>query len=144
MPALSSTMTEGKIVWWVKLEGEIDEARSKSSNSSTLSSPSSLAEISDSPPPLPTPLAVALLEKVEVAVVSVHPASVGGKRVMASPYAKKLAKELKIDLSGMVGNGINGRIVAKDVEVAAVAASGGGAVLTEVPKPSVVGVTPTM
>ncbi|XP_059630873.1 dihydrolipoyllysine-residue acetyltransferase component 5 of pyruvate dehydrogenase complex, chloroplastic-like [Cornus florida] len=192
MPALSSTMTEGKIVSWVKSEGdklskgesvvvvesdkadmdvetfydgylaaimvdeggvaavgsaiallaeneeEIDEARSKASNSSTSSSPSSSAEISDSPPPPAT----ASPEKVEVAAVSMHPASVGGKRVVASPYAKKLAKDLKVALSGMVGSGPNGRIVAKDVEAAAAAASGGGAVLTEVPKPSV-GVAPT-
>lgn len=38
---------------------------------------------------------------------------------MASPYAKKLAKELKVDLSGVVGSGPMGRIVAKDVEAAA-------------------------
>lgn len=38
---------------------------------------------------------------------------------MASPYAKKLAKELKVDLSGVVGTGPMGRIVAKDVEARA-------------------------
>lgn len=38
---------------------------------------------------------------------------------MASPYAKKLAKELKVDLSSVVGSGPMGRIVAKDVEAAA-------------------------
>ncbi|XP_059631916.1 dihydrolipoyllysine-residue acetyltransferase component 5 of pyruvate dehydrogenase complex, chloroplastic [Cornus florida] len=192
MPALSSTMTEGKIVSWVKSEGdklskgesvvvvesdkadmdvetfydgylaaimveeggvaavgsaiallaetedEINQAKSKASSSS-----SSSAAISDSPPAVeksveveaansaPTPPSVV---KSAVAASSVHPASEGGKRVVASPYAKKLAKELKVDLSGVVGSGPMGRIVAKDVEAAAANLA---AVSPEVVKPSV-------
>jgi pyruvate dehydrogenase E2 component (dihydrolipoamide acetyltransferase) len=176
MPALSSTMTEGKIVSWMKSEGdklskgesvvvvesdkadmdvetfydgylaaimvdeggvapvgsaiallaeseaEIAEAKSKASaNSSSSSSP---------PPPPPSPSPIAEPEKigvnvapvaapVAVAVASTHPASEGGKRVVASPYAKKLAKELKVELGRIVGSGPMGRIVAKDVEAAA-------------------------
>ena len=176
MPALSSTMTEGKIVSWMKSEGdklskgesvvvvesdkadmdvetfydgylaaimvdeggvapvgsaiallaeseaEIAEAKSKAcANSSSSSSP---------PPPPPSPSPIAEPEKiavnvapvaapVAVAVVSTHPASKGGKRVVASPYAKKLAKELKVELGRIVGSGPMGRIVAKDVEAAA-------------------------
>ncbi|KAF3445460.1 hypothetical protein FNV43_RR10636 [Rhamnella rubrinervis] len=53
-----------------------------------------------------------------VAVASMHLASVKGKRIVASPYAKKLAKELKVDLGRVVGSGPLGRIVAKDVEAA--------------------------
>jgi pyruvate dehydrogenase E2 component (dihydrolipoamide acetyltransferase) len=178
MPALSSTMTEGKIVSWMKSEGdklskgesvvvvesdkadmdvetfydgylaaimveeggvapvgsaiallaeseaEIDEAKSKASANSSSSS-SSLP-----PPPPPSASPVAEPEKiavnvapvatpVAVAVASTHPASEGGKRVVASPYAKKLAKELKVDLGRVVGSGPMGRIVAKDVEAAA-------------------------
>uniref|UniRef100_A0A5B7AKN6 Dihydrolipoamide acetyltransferase component of pyruvate dehydrogenase complex n=1 Tax=Davidia involucrata TaxID=16924 RepID=A0A5B7AKN6_DAVIN len=199
MPALSSTMTEGKIVSWVRSEGdklskgesvvvvesdkadmdvetfydgylaaimveeggvaavgsaiallaetedEIAEAKSKASSSS---SPSSSPATSDSPPPAlektveagaadsapspPTPVV-----KATVAASSVHPASEGGKRIVASPYAKKLAKDLMVDLSGVAGSGPMGRIVAKDVEAAA--AAGSAAVSTtaaEVPKPS--------
>ncbi|KAG6388810.1 hypothetical protein SASPL_150246 [Salvia splendens] len=33
---------------------------------------------------------------------AVHPASEGGKRVVASPYAKKLAKDLGVDLKGII------------------------------------------
>ncbi|KAI3759088.1 hypothetical protein L6452_06663 [Arctium lappa] len=86
MPTLSSTMTEGKIVSWVKSEGD-------------------------------------KLSKGE------------GKRIVASPYAKKLAKELNIDLSGVVGSGPMGRIVAKDVEVAVVARAVAGAAVAEPTKP---------
>jgi pyruvate dehydrogenase E2 component (dihydrolipoamide acetyltransferase) len=174
MPALSSTMTEGKIVSWMKSEGdklskgesvvvvesdkadmdvetfydgylaaimvdeggvapvgsaiallaeseaEIAEAKSKASaNSSSSSSP---------PPPSPSPIAepekigvnvAPVAAPVAVAVASTHPASEGGKRVVASPYAKKLAKELKVELGRIVGSGPMGRIVAKDVEAAA-------------------------
>uniref|UniRef100_A0A5B7APF5 Dihydrolipoamide acetyltransferase component of pyruvate dehydrogenase complex n=1 Tax=Davidia involucrata TaxID=16924 RepID=A0A5B7APF5_DAVIN len=196
MPALSSTMTEGKIVSWVRSEGdklskgesvvvvesdkadmdvetfydgylaaimvdeggvaavgsaiallaetedEIAEARSKASSPS---SPSSSAATSASPPPPALEAAVANLApsppatvaKATVTASSVHPASAEGKRIVASPYAKKLAKDLKVDLSGVSGSGPMGRIVAKDVEAAA--AAGSAAVSTtaaEVPKPS--------
>ncbi|KAL7618741.1 hypothetical protein Lser_V15G00400 [Lactuca serriola] len=179
MPALSSTMTEGKIVSWVKSEGdklnkgesvvvvesdkadmdvetfydgylaaimveeggvaavgsaiallaetedEIAQAISKAKEQSSSSSSSSPA--APSPPPaettIPDSLAVATVVKAAPvkAVASTHPASDGGKRIVASPYAKKLAKELNVDLSGVVGTGPMGRIVAKDVEAAVVA-----------------------
>nr|GMC62929.1 dihydrolipoyllysine-residue acetyltransferase component 5 of pyruvate dehydrogenase complex, chloroplastic [Ipomoea batatas]GMC64739.1 dihydrolipoyllysine-residue acetyltransferase component 5 of pyruvate dehydrogenase complex, chloroplastic [Ipomoea batatas] len=51
-----------------------------------------------------------------------HLTSEGGKRVVASPYAKKLEKDLGVDLRGLSRSGHSGRIVAKDVEAAAVAA----------------------
>ncbi|RZC73492.1 hypothetical protein C5167_048974 [Papaver somniferum] len=181
MPALSSTMTEGKIVSWTKSEGdklskgesvvvvesdkadmdvetfydgylaaimveeggvaavgsaiaylaetedEIEAARSKANSSSSSSSASPASEtvaaektveapIAIQPPPLAAAPAV-------IAASSVHPASEGGKRIVASPYAKKLAKELSVNLSSVVGSGPMGRIVAKDVEAAAAVAS---------------------
>ncbi|XP_062101333.1 dihydrolipoyllysine-residue acetyltransferase component 5 of pyruvate dehydrogenase complex, chloroplastic [Humulus lupulus] len=181
MPALSSTMTEGKIVSWVKSEGdklakgesvvvvesdkadmdvetfydgylaaimveeggvatvgsaiallaeteaEIDEARAKA-NSSPSSTPSSSAASVAPPEPQAEKIAenvgpvVKTPSPVSVAASSSHPASDGGKRIVASPYAKKLAKELKVDLGRVVGSGPLGRIVAKDVEAAASAA----------------------
>ncbi|KAL7208868.1 hypothetical protein ACSBR1_030577 [Camellia fascicularis] len=191
MPALSSTMTEGKIVSWVKSEGdklskgesvvvvesdkadmdvetfydgylaaimvdeggvatvgsaiallaetedEIAEAKSKASNSSPSSSS---AAASDSPPAVevsaPPPPPVVAKAAPAAAASSVHPASEGGKRIVASPYAKKLAKELNVDLRGVVGSGPMGRIVAKDVEAAAVA--GGAPAATEAEAPKVV------
>lgn len=172
MPALSSTMTEGKIVSWVKSEGdklskgesvvvvesdkadmdvetfydgylaaimvdeggvaavgsaigllaeteeEIQMAKDKASNNvgggQSTAAPVKAA-VSDS-----LPKAVESAPKAKsVSGSSVHPASEGGKRIVASPYAKKLAKELKVDLNGVVGSGPMGRIVAKDVEAAA-------------------------
>ena len=37
-------------------------------------------------------------------------------RIIATPYAKKLAKELGVDLAALAGSGPNGRITAADVE----------------------------
>ncbi|KAF3431931.1 hypothetical protein FNV43_RR26667 [Rhamnella rubrinervis] len=176
MPALSSTMTEGKIVSWVKSEGdklskgesvvvvesdkadmdvetfydgylaaimveeggvanvgsaiallaetesEIAEAKAKANSSS-----SSAATPSPAPEPQPGKIAenvgsapvTQTVKTPPVAVASTHPASEEGRRIVASPYAKKLAKELKVDLARVVGSGPLGRIVAKDVEAAA-------------------------
>lgn len=177
MPALSSTMTEGKIISWVKTEGdklakgesvvvvESDKADMDvesfydgylatiivpEGSSAPVGSPIALlAESEDeislaksqSPTPTssssqetPAAAAATVTEEVSPAAISsssssdagpvkmassIHPASEGGKRVVASPYAKKLAKELGLDLRGVVGSGPNGRIVAKDVEAAA-------------------------
>lgn len=180
MPALSSTMTEGKIVSWIKTEGdklakgesvvvvesdkadmdvetfydgylaaimvdeggvapvgsaiallaetedEISEAKSRAANPSAASG--SGAPPSEPPPEkVPDNVAaaaapVAVAKAAPVVVASTHPASEGGKRIVASPYAKKLAKELNVELGTVVGTGPLGRIVAKDVEAAASAA----------------------
>lgn len=192
MPALSSTMTEGKIVSWVKSEGdklskgesvvvvesdkadmdvetfydgylaaimveeggvaavgsaiallaetedEIAEARSKANTSPSSSPPSPAAaaaapEESVGAPEKAAPVKAAATVTVAKMASSVHPASEGGKRIVASPYAKKLAKELNVDLGNVVGSGLMGRIVAKDVEAAAAA---GVSVAAEDPKPS--------
>lgn len=199
MPALSSTMTEGKIVSWVKSEGEklakgesvvvvesdkadmdvesfydgylaaiiVDEglsaavgstiallaeteeeialAQSKKTSSSAPAS-GSAADSNDAPKVLeetPSPVAAAAAPAVvsvnsNVGAVgsAVHPASEGGKRVVASPYAKKLAKDLGVDLKGIIGSGPNGRVVAKDVEaVLATAKVGGGGAATTATAP---------
>ena len=53
-------------------------------------------------------------------------------RVIATPYAKKLAKDMGIDLANIGGSGPNGRITASDVE----AAKNGGEPTLQPPKPS--------
>ncbi|RZC54146.1 hypothetical protein C5167_013002 [Papaver somniferum] len=179
MPALSSTMTEGKIVSWTKSEGdklskgesvvvvesdkadmdvetfydgylaaimveeggvaavgsaiaylaetedEIEAARSKANSSSSSSSTSPASEMVVAEKPVEAPIAIQppplAAAPALFAASSVHPASEGGKRIVASPYAKKLAKELSVNLSAVVGSGPMGRIVAKDVEAAAAA-----------------------
>lgn len=125
------------IAFLAENEDEIAEAKSKASPNSA-SSPASPAP-SPPPPQAPaessTPSASPPVIKPSAVLTasSAHPASEGGKRIVASPYAKKLAKELKLDLTSVVGTGPMGRIVAKDVEAAA------EKIAVEVPKPSVAG-----
>lgn len=179
MPALSSTMTEGKIVSWIKSEGDklskgdsvvvvesdkadmdvetfydgylakiiVDEGSVAPVGSAIALLAESEAEISDAiakamenPKHKPSGsesvasnvasgVASDVAAPVVVAVkegglsVSDHPAAEVGKRVVASPYAKKLGKELGVDLRNVVGSGPQGRIVAKDVEAAAAVAA---------------------
>lgn len=163
MPALSSTMTEGKIVSWVKSEGdvlskgesvvvvesdkadmdvetfydgilaaivvnegetapvgaaigilaeseeEIAEAKAKAQSkspssaappASSASPPAPKAETPAPPPPPPPP-------------------ADGPRKTVATPYAKKLAKQHKVDIEKVIGTGPYGRITSEDVEKAA-------------------------
>ncbi|KAJ8541643.1 hypothetical protein K7X08_002459 [Anisodus acutangulus] len=189
MPALSSTMTEGKIISWVKTEGdklakgesvvvvESDKADMDvesfydgylatiivpEGSSAPVGSPIALlAESEDEislakaqtptptssssqemtgTPAAATPVAAATAAVSDAGQVkmasSIHPASEGGKRVVASPYAKKLAKDLGLDLRGLVGSGPNGRIVAKDVEAAAASSASIGVGATPAKPPA--------
>ncbi|KAK7310040.1 hypothetical protein RJT34_07240 [Clitoria ternatea] len=160
MPALSSTMTEGKIVSWIKSEGdvlskgdsvvvvesdkadmdvetfydgilaaivvgegetapvgspigllaeteeEISEAKAKAANSSPVTASSPAPATSPSPAPAPAP--------APAKVVSDAP-----RKAVATPYAKKLAKQHKVDIGSVVGTGPYGRVTAADVEKAA-------------------------
>ncbi|MEM6500876.1 MAG: dihydrolipoamide acetyltransferase family protein [Cyanobacteria bacterium P01_C01_bin.89] len=167
MPALSSTMTEGKIVSWEKspgdkvekgetilvvesdkadmdvesfnegflaaivsdagasvavgetialiaeTEAEIEEAKAKAgSGGGAAPAPAAPAASAPAPAaPAPAPVAAA------PAPAPAAPVRTG--RAIASPRAKKLAKQLKVDLNAVIGSGPHGRIIAADVETAA-------------------------
>jgi pyruvate dehydrogenase E2 component (dihydrolipoamide acetyltransferase) len=164
MPALSSTMTEGKIVSWVKqpgdkvekgetvvivesdkadmdvesfyegylativvpagetaavgsaialvaeTEAEIEQAKQQAASGAA---PAPAATAPAAAPP-PEPAAVAT-----TSTANGNGASASSGRTIVSPRARKLAKELKVDLSTLKGSGPHGRIVAEDVEAAA-------------------------
>ncbi len=172
MPALSSTMTEGKIVSWVKspgekvekgetvvvvesdkadmdvesfyegyiatilvpageaapvgaaialvaeTEAEIETAQQQanggSPGTSTEDATTSPGQIADVSATVGTSDSAPL-----VTVESQNGDNRGDGRIMVSPRARKLAKELKVDLSTLKGSGPHGRIVAEDVEAAA-------------------------
>jgi pyruvate dehydrogenase E2 component (dihydrolipoamide acetyltransferase) len=162
MPALSSTMTEGKIVSWVKqpgdkiekgetvvivesdkadmdvesfyegylativvpagetaavgsaialvaeTEAEIEQAKQRSTQAGTQTAAPEAAPVA-SVPATPEP----------VAVTANGNGLAPSGRTIVSPRARKLAKELKVDLATLKGSGPHGRIVAEDVEAAA-------------------------
>jgi pyruvate dehydrogenase E2 component (dihydrolipoamide acetyltransferase) len=170
MPALSSTMTEGKIVSWTKspgdkvekgetvlvvesdkadmdvesfnegylaailvpageeapvgatlglvveTEAEIAEAQAKAGSGGG----SSAAPVPTPAPQQPEPVAIASATAIETTPAPISNGNgKGSGRIIASPRAKKLAKELKVDLATLVGTGPHGRIVAADIESAA-------------------------
>ncbi|MGB7248368.1 MAG: dihydrolipoamide acetyltransferase family protein [Phormidesmis sp.] len=184
MPALSSTMTEGKIVSWAKsagdkvekgetvvvvesdkadmdvesfyegylaiimteagemaqvndaialladTEAEIEEAKQKAVSLNDGKAASSTAQTT-AKAAAPEPAAAQTSETVAAVAQTVAdtktPASQNGAggsagdsgRVVVSPRARKLAKQLKVDLNGLQGSGPHGRIVAQDIEQAA-------------------------
>jgi len=157
MPALSSTMTEGKIVSWVKSPGDkvekgetvvvvesdkadmdvetfyegflahiivqagetapvgsaiafIAETEAEIETAKSLAN-SGGAAASPSPEPVPVAASVGI-----PALASQNGSNHREGRLVASPRARKLAKELKVDLTSLQGSGPYGRIVAEDVE----------------------------
>jgi pyruvate dehydrogenase E2 component (dihydrolipoamide acetyltransferase) len=159
MPALSSTMTEGKIVSWVKSPGDkvekgetvvvvesdkadmdvesfyegylahiivpagesitvgsaiayIAETEAEIATAKSLTNSGGAATpATASPEPIP---ATAAVETLSYQNGSNHREG----RLVVSPRARKLAKELKVDLNKLKGSGPYGRIVAEDVEAA--------------------------
>jgi pyruvate dehydrogenase E2 component (dihydrolipoamide acetyltransferase) len=97
----------------VETEAEIAEAQSKAGSGGAAESPVLAPATAHPPASSPDPIAA------ELTPVSSSPASNGSGRLIASPRAKKLAKDLKIDLATVAGTGPHGRIVAADIEQAA-------------------------
>lgn len=160
MPALSSTMTEGKIVSWVKSPGEkvekgetvvvvesdkadmdvetfyegflahiiveagetapvgsaiafIAETEAEIEQAKSLANSGGVATTTtSSPEPIPATATAATPDGA-----SQNGSNHKEGRLVASPRARKLAKELKVDLTTLQGTGPHGRIVAEDVEV---------------------------
>lgn len=179
MPALSSTMTEGKIVSWTKSPGdkvakgetilivESDKADMDveafyegflgailvnagdsaavgatigylAETEAELAEAQSKAKGSSAAAPAAAPVAAPVSEPVAVSVpapaapvaaavnggngtIATPPAApvVNTGRLVASPRARKLAKQLQVSLDTLSGSGPFGRIVATDVELAA-------------------------
>jgi len=151
MPALSSTMTEGKIVSWVKSPGDkiergetvvivesdkadMDVESFYEGYLATILVPageaapvgSAIALVAETEAEIetaqqqaaaaPAPVAAAIVATPTAAAPIEAPVTVQNGRTIASPRARKLAKELKVDMSTLKGSGPFGRIVAEDVE----------------------------
>ncbi|MBE9158962.1 2-oxo acid dehydrogenase subunit E2 [Nodosilinea sp. LEGE 06152] len=164
MPALSSTMTEGKIVSWVKSPGDriekgetvvIVESDKADMDVESFHEGILAAIVVEAGGTAPVGEAIALLAETEAEVdaakqqAAAKAGAIGGEaapaaaapvavveapapaaqngassgspsdRVVISPRARKLAKDLKVDLTTLQGSGPHGRIVAQDVELAA-------------------------
>merc|ERR1719238_1392778 len=161
MPALSSTMTEGKISQWLMNigdkvevgdmllvvesdkadmdvesyeEGYLAAILTPEGESAAVGAPVALLAANEADiekvaaagaagagaaPAAAAPAAAAPAPSAPApsapAPAAAAPAPAGG-RVVASPFAKKLAEDKGVDLNGVVGTGPEGRITAEDVE----------------------------
>ncbi|MBW4578327.1 MAG: 2-oxo acid dehydrogenase subunit E2 [Tildeniella nuda ZEHNDER 1965/U140] len=170
MPALSSTMTEGKIVSWTKEPGDkvekgetvvVVESDKADMDVESFYEGYLGAIVVPAGETAPVGEAIALIVETEAEIATAQQQAVGqtpaapvetagaiadtssigdpkqeslaavaapalqngsstapNGRVAVSPRARKLAKELKVDLSTLRGSGPHGRIVAEDVEAA--------------------------
>jgi pyruvate dehydrogenase E2 component (dihydrolipoamide acetyltransferase) len=129
-----STANVGEpIAYIAESEAEIDEAKTKAGGgggggAAPEPEAAPAPEAAAAPTPTPEPQAAAPEAPTPTpAAAAPAPAPTPVKRtdgrVIATPYAKKRAKELGVDLSTLAGSGPNGRITATDVETAK---SGGG------------------
>jgi pyruvate dehydrogenase E2 component (dihydrolipoamide acetyltransferase) len=167
MPALSPTMERGKLVKWLKKEGDrvrpgdviaeietdkatmeveaVDEGTlgrivvAEGTDDVAVNSPIGVllgegenAAGPEATPakPLPSTVAasggglqpalpagpVAATAKPEPAIIATPAQQTNGARVIASPLARRLAKEKGVQLGGVKGTGPKGRIVARDIE----------------------------
>uniref|UniRef100_A0A0A9DTH7 Pco128534b n=1 Tax=Arundo donax TaxID=35708 RepID=A0A0A9DTH7_ARUDO len=120
MPVGESAPVGSAIALLAESEEENPVAQSEATSFSSSASPpppqETAAQEASPPPPPPPPAPVAVS-----APAPPSPATQGGARVVASPYAKKLAEDLGVNLFSVRGSGPGGRIVAKDVESAAAA-----------------------
>src|SRR5437868_529691 len=98
MEALSPTMEEGRLVKWLKNEGD----------------PSTPPQEKVAPR---TPMPHADAHASEQAP---HAADNGG-RVLSSPLARRMAAEAGLELEQVRGSGPGGRIIRRDIEAAAAA-----------------------
>ncbi len=126
MPKLGLTMTEGSVGKWLKAEkdtisvGEplLEVATDKLTN--TIESPINgvlhkiLVEEGQSVPCL-SPIAIIGDADEKLDDLAEKPEDIN-KKVIASPAAKKLAKEKSVDLNKVTPTGPNGRITLEDVE----------------------------
>jgi len=154
LPALSPTMTEGKIVKWLKKEGDsvssgeaIAEVETDKSNLEVESFDDGvLLKIlvpEGETGKVGAPIAVigAKGEKVQASAApakAAAPAPAAAEdngRLRASPLAKRMAREEGLDLAAVQGSGPSGRIVKRDVE-AAIGQSGQAAATARAPAPA--------
>lgn len=159
MPALSSTMTEGKIVSWTAAEGDrvakgdpvvVVESDKADMDVETFHDGIVAAVLvpAGGTAPVGAPIALLAESEEEVALARSRaqalsqgqsqqltppphaadavsappppaPVAASKTRGIATPYAKKLAKQHRVDIAGVVGTGPHGRVTAADVETAA-------------------------
>jgi pyruvate dehydrogenase E2 component (dihydrolipoamide acetyltransferase) len=104
------TVAVGTVIAWIGEPGE-DVPDTGGNNAAAAEPPAAQPAEAAAPEAPAEPEAPAQPEES-----GAEPAPSGNGRIKASPYARKRASELGVDLAGVRGSGPGGRIVAQDVE----------------------------
>lgn len=96
-------------------EAELEEAKTKAKAADSGSSKPEASAVTPTPPPATATPAPAIAQPPP----STSAAPAGPRKTVATPFAKKLAKQHKVDIASVVGTGPFGRITPADVEAAA-------------------------
>ncbi len=170
MPALSPTMTEGKLAKWHVKEGDtvkagqviceietdkatmeveavdegvigklliaegtegvpvntpiailLEEGEDKSAIKDASAAPAATKPAAAAPAPAP---AAPAKPAAPAPIAKPAPAPSSGERIFASPLAKRMAEQAKLDLSRIKGSGPHGRIVKDDIDKAVASGTG--------------------
>ena len=115
VPSGSTDVAVGSPIM-VLVEDEADVPAFAAFTVAAEAAPAAAAEAAPAPPP-PPPAAPPAAAPVAAAPVVAAPvaAAASGERVVASPFARKIAREAGLDISAVGGSGPGGRIVADDV-----------------------------
>ena len=114
MPHLSDSMEEGTIVQWLVAEGDaVTEGQELVEVETDKATGTYESELNGTV----LTLNAAVGDTVAVgAVIAVVGDGNGGRRVKASPLARRIAAELGVDLATLTGSGPHGRVIRSDVE----------------------------
>jgi pyruvate dehydrogenase E2 component (dihydrolipoamide acetyltransferase) len=130
MPRLSDSMTEGTIVRWLKAEGdEVERGEEIVEVETDKATVGYEAEVSGTLSIRQPEGAVVAVGALIAEIRAGEPGSAGARaevRVKASPLARRLARDLGVELSGLSGSGPHGRVIKRDVMAAAGNGGGGG------------------
>ncbi|MEZ5781332.1 MAG: pyruvate dehydrogenase complex dihydrolipoamide acetyltransferase [Rhizobiaceae bacterium] len=107
-----------------------DGAQPSSKSSKSEPAPAKSEEAPSKPQPAAAEQAPASSKTESAPAKPSEPAEKDGKRVFASPLARRIAKETGVDVAALKGSGPHGRVVRADVEAAA---AGGGAKASAAP-----------
>jgi pyruvate dehydrogenase E2 component (dihydrolipoamide acetyltransferase) len=125
MPRLSDSMEEGTIASWLVDDGaavtrgqEVVEVETDKATMPYEAEADGILHIlvaAGETVPVGAPIAQIAPEGVAVSAPVAPAAAPAGARVSASPLARRIARELGVDLAALVGSGPNGRVVKRDV-----------------------------
>jgi pyruvate dehydrogenase E2 component (dihydrolipoamide acetyltransferase) len=118
--AAGATVPVSAVVAWIGTPGEALPGDGKTTGGAESPKPEPKRVAAAVPAP---PAAAAATPAVDAATTTAHLATLPRARVKASPLARRIAAERGVDLRAVSGSGPEGRVVKRDLEGAATAAS---------------------